>query len=83
MNLRHIFWRVYLSGVHPSFWRGMSEIQVMKLKFVHAIKFWRGRSVHAGVKPFMKWTPGGGQRGFDPHWDCVLGVYSKNREETI
>ena len=47
INLRHIFWRVYLSRFHASFWCGMSEIQVMKLEFVHAIKifFWGGGGV--------------------------------------
>ena len=35
---RHYFWRKILSVIHASFW----QIQVMKLKFVHAIKFWHG-----------------------------------------
>ena len=40
--LRSFFWRKNLSMIHASFWRGGSEIQVMKLKFVPAIQFWRG-----------------------------------------
>ena len=39
---RHYFWRENLSVIHAGFWRGARQIQVMKLKFVHAIKFWRG-----------------------------------------
>ena len=37
----HYFWRKIFSVIHASFWRGARQIQVMKLKFVHAIKFWR------------------------------------------
>ena len=40
--LRSFFWRKNLSVIHASFWHGGSEIKDMKLKFVPAMKFWRG-----------------------------------------
>ena len=46
------FWRKILSVIYTSLWCGASRNYVMKLKYVHAMKFWHG------AKPFMKWTPG-------------------------
>ena len=40
---RHYHWRKILSVIHASFWRGSMQIQIMKLKFVHTIKFWHGK----------------------------------------
>ena len=39
---RHYFWCKIFSVIHASYWRGARQILVMKLKFVYAIKFWRG-----------------------------------------
>ena len=49
---RHYFWRKNLGVIHAGFWRDTRQIQVMKWKLVHTIKFWRGAVSTLAQKPW-------------------------------